>query len=139
MRTLAASFVVLVLALAAPVSGAKLPIMVGNWYGERQPDSTNVIWLAHIQPDGRFSAEFRNCDRNAPGGQVISGTWTYKDGLWDLDTLLVNGVPVNELNQYKTVSYDGRRHVYRHLQTGFVFSAIRVGEDFKLGPCDLTG
>jgi hypothetical protein len=124
---------------ASATSRVKLPVMVGNWYGEGQPNDPNTMWLAHIAPDGKFSAQFRSCVRGKPvDEQTIAGSWTYHDGQWELVTTLVNGITINSINIYKTLSYDGRKHVYRHLQTNYVFTAVRVKQDYKLPSCNLS-
>jgi hypothetical protein len=98
-----------------------------------------VFWLAHVAPNGTFEAEFRRCEKKGRRDIVISGTWSEKDGLWQLLTTMANGQTVHALNNYKTQSYDGRKHVYRHLESGYLFTAVRVAATFELPGCDVVG
>ena len=129
----------LLLFLLGAAQAPKGPFLVGNWYGEGQPTSPNVFWLAHIAPNGSFEAQFRRCEKKARRDIVIAGTWSAKNGLWELVTTVSNGQNVYGVNHYKTESYDGRKHIYKHLETGFVFSAVRVAANFQLPGCDIVG
>jgi len=126
---------------AATAVSARLPVTpVGNWYGEGQPGEGNVIWLSHHWPDGRWDIRGRWCK----GGKVLreefdSGHWQYTKGAELIVTTKVDGQPAHDENHYRTVSYDGRKHVYRHLESGFVFSSVRVDEKFELPSCAMVG
>ena len=114
------------------------PFLVGNWYGEEQPKDPNVFWLAHFFPDGRFEAKFRTCHRKQIYDEIDEGRWTYRNAVAEVTSILVNGQRIDDVQRYHTLSYDGRKHVYRHEATGFVFTAVRVGADFELPSCNLS-
>lgn len=126
------------IALGASSSAQPAHFLVGNWYGEEQPEDPNVFWLAHFHADGRFDAMFRTCHANQATDETDIGTWTYTSGGFDVDSTAVNGHATRQVEHYTTVSYDGRKHTYRHQRTGFVFSAVRVGETFELPACGLS-
>ena len=113
--------------------------LVGNWYGEEQPNDPNVLWLARFWPDGRFEAEFRTCRKTQSIDEIDKGSWTYRDGAAEVTSTLVNGRPIHVVDRYKTLSYSGNKHVYRHERTGYVFTAVRVDADFELPSCSLSG
>jgi len=128
----------LVALLSAAPAHAKPLFLIGNWYGEEQPKDPNVFWLAHFFPDGRFEAKFRTCHQKQTLDELDTGTWTYKANVAEVTSTLVNGRMINQVERYHTLSYDGRKHVYRHEATGFVFTAIRVGPDYELPSCNLS-
>ena len=47
-------------------------------------------------------------------------------------------VPAPREDVYSTLSYDGRKHVYKHHRTGYVFTGVRVAETFQLPSCNLS-
>jgi hypothetical protein len=136
--------VAVLLSLTAPHAAlarapATLPFIVGNWYGEKQPWSDDIIWLSHERPDGRFEIRFRQCK----GGKTLqehleAGTWRFENGVEEIVTATVDGKPAPRRDTYRTISYDGRKHVYRHRESGYTFSAVRVGETFRLPSCAMT-
>ncbi len=128
---------VVLLALAR-VAHAAPAFLVGNWYGEEQPHDPNVFWLARFWPNGRFQAEFRTCHPGQTLDETDEGRWTYKNGVAEVTSTRVNGQPIDIVDRYRTLSYDGNRHTYRHERTGFVFTAVRVSADFELPACNLS-
>jgi hypothetical protein len=139
-RSVAVALLCAGLALPAHASPAAVPtpFIVGNWYGEEQPHDPNVFWLAHFWPDGRFKALFRTCHGKTTEDEDDSGSWTLRDGVLEVTSVLVNGHAIHQPERYRTISFDGRKHVYRHERTGFVFSAVRVDSDFQLASCNLS-
>jgi hypothetical protein len=114
------------------------PFLVGNWYGEEQPDDPNVMWMAHFWPDGRFQAQFRVCKGKQQFDETDEGSWTYTNKIAEVTSNFVNGVHTHQVERYDTLSYDGHKHVYRHERTKFVFHAVRVDADFELPGCNLS-
>jgi hypothetical protein len=131
-----ALFLCFVVMLIQPAAAG--PFLVGDWYGEGQPDNPNVYWVAHIQEDGFYSAHFRFCRGHVASDVEDLGNWTYSAKVAVLVTLRVNGQAVHDTDRYDTISYDGRKHVYRHERTGYVFTAVRVAKDFELPTCSLS-
>ncbi len=138
MRTLARLVLLVAFLPLAASAAVKAPVMVGNWYGEGQPATPEAFWVAHIAPNGSFDAEFRLCEKGRQGETSIKGKWTLKNGLYEFITRTADGQSVYGVNHYKTQSYDGRKHVYRHVETGFLFSAVRVAQTFQLPDCNPT-
>ena len=122
----------------APAEGVASSFVVGTWYGEEQPKDPNVFWLARFFSDGRFHALFRTCHGKETFDEDDSGTWTFRDNVLEVTSKLVNGHTILQTERYHTLSYDGRKHVYRHERTGFVFTAIRVHDDYELPACGLS-
>ena len=125
-------------ARAAVAPDSKGQFLIGNWYGEEQPKDPNVFWLARFWPGGRFEAKFRTCHGKQTLDELDQGYWTYKDGVAEVTSTLVDGHPIHAVERYHTLSYDGRKHIYRHERSGFVFTAIRVGPDYELPSCSLS-
>jgi hypothetical protein len=121
-----------------PAARAATPFIVGNWYGEEQPKDPNVFWIAHFWPDGHFAAKFRTCHRRETLDVDDTGTWTLREGVLEVTSTLVNGHTIFQAERYRTLSYDGHKHTYRHERTGFVFAAVRVRDDFELPSCNLS-
>lgn len=126
------------LVLLVQPATAKASFLVGNWYGEQQPHDPNVLWLARFWPDGRFQAKFRTCRPKDFVDEVDEGTWTYNGRITEVTSTFVNGSPMHVVDRYDTISYDGRKHVYRHERTGFVFTAVRVDDKFELPSCNMS-
>lgn len=122
----------------APADGVASSFVIGTWYGEEQPKDPNVFWLARFFSDGRFRALFRTCHGKETLDEDDSGTWTFRDNVLEVTSKLVNGHAILQAERYHTLSYDGRKHVYRHERTGFVFTAIRVRDDYELPACGLS-
>ena len=124
---------------AQGVALASRGVPVGNWYGEGQPDSRNVMWLSHEWPDGRYEIRFRRCERGKTvWEQTETGRWHYTKGVEEIQTTFVNGRRAYLKDSYRTVSYDGRKHVYRHVADGFVYSTVRVDDNFRLPSCAMV-
>jgi hypothetical protein len=81
---------------------------------------------------------FRTCHGRQTFDEDDSGTWVFRDAVLEVTSRSVNGQPILQTERYHTLSYDGRKHVYRHERSGFVFSAVRVGDDFQLPACGLS-
>lgn len=137
MRAFAPCVAVLML-VCLSLADTKPPFLVGNWYGEEQPSDPNVFWLAHFFSDGRFEAKFRTCHQRQALDEIDEGRWTYKNAVAEVTSRFVNGRAIDDVQRYHTLSYDGRKHVYRHEATGFVFTAVRVNADFELPSCNLS-
>ncbi len=59
--------------LAAP---APAPSLVGYWYGLGEPNDPGTYYIDWFHADGRFSAEYRKCDKGkVVFKQTAAGTW----------------------------------------------------------------
>lgn len=121
-----------------PAAGVAASFLVGVWYGEEQPKDPNVFWLARFFPDGRFHALFRTCHGKQAFDEDDTGTWSLRNGALEVTSTLVNGHAILQVERYHTLSYDGHKHVYRHERSGFVFSAVKVRDDYELPACGLS-
>ena len=121
-----------------PAAGVAAAFLVGVWYGEEQPKDPNVFWLARFFPDGRFHALFRTCHGKQAFDEDDTGTWSLRNGALEVTSTLVNGHAILQVERYHTLSYDGHKHVYRHERSGFVFSAVKVRDDYELPACGLS-
>lgn len=139
-RAFSAAFCLLIptFAHALAARDAAGAFLTGNWYGEEQPKDPNVFWTARFWSDGRFEAKFRTCHRKETEDETDDGIWSYKNGVVEVTSTSVDGHPILAVEHYHTLSYDGRKHVYRHERTGFVFTAVRVSADFELPSCSLS-
>jgi len=130
-------------ALSASLMDSKT--LVGDWYGEGQPNSPQVMFLVHEYAGGTFTIEFRDCSSGRAVDHVESGDWSYADDKETVVTEALNGRKAHFVDQYLTVSYDGRNRRYQLIasdslasEIGFVFSAVRVDKSFTLSDCKLT-
>jgi hypothetical protein len=129
------------LALSAiPVSAAE-PSIEGNWYGE----DYQLVWkatvqeLIHRRPDGTFDIEFRryeNCVLKI--SQTEQGTWSVTEKLYHTQTDYINGAPAHYEDDYEIQSLDDKTFVYRHVETGQIFTGTRVSQRFVIPECRIS-
>lgn len=118
-----------------PGALAAQPQIVGTWYGEGQPGDPDYFWVAHFSAGGNYEAHFRICKGTDTREDVNKGVWTYSGGVNDVLTLEADGHAMYRDDHYDTLSLDATKFVYRHEGTGFVFTARRVEDTFKLPSC----
>jgi hypothetical protein len=68
---------------------------VGSWYGEGQPDDKDQVWLSRHEGNGKFSIVSRKCNNGVAADNAEEGTWSYKSGLLEIVTTLVDGKPAH--------------------------------------------
>ena len=134
------SAVCVAVAMLAPLAFAHRALaaessIVGTWYGEGQPGDPDYFWVAHFSAGGNYEAHFRVCHGTVPQEDVNKGVWTYAKGVNDVLTLEADGHAMYRDDRYDTLSIDAAKFVYRHEATGFVFTARRVDDNFKLPSC----
>src|SRR5205814_2793391 len=127
------------------VSATYPKAVIGDWYGEGEPNNPRMMFLSHRGAYGAFAIEFRNCSSGNALDHSESGTWFGAGGKYTIVTASVDGALVHYVDEYETISDDGRSSRYRlvasdSLQSsiGFVFTATRVSKDFVLPDCQLT-
>lgn len=109
--------------------------IAGTWYGEGQPGDPDYVWVAHFSAGGNYEAHFRVCHGGVTQEDVNKGVWTYSGRINDVLTLEADGHAMYRDDRYDTISIDASKFVYRHEATGFVFTARRVDDKFKLPSC----
>jgi hypothetical protein len=134
-------FAVLLLAPAIPafvLAASAAPSVVGNWFGQGQPDDKTAMYLDHLLPNGDFHGEYRNCVKGKTVDTTQSGRWMLKG---DRLTIIIgndDGMPTLRTDLYTMLSLEDRLWKYRFDPTAFLYSAKRVDGGFKLPPCQLV-
>ena len=132
------------LAIALLAAGPALaePSIVGSWFGKGQPFDPNQLWIERYMSGGHFTIRVRICAKDGSVDHLEEGTWTYKNGMQQIVTNTIDGVPEHHTEKYQSLSNDGRTRKYKFLQgdrapqyTGYVYSADRVPDDFDLPAC----
>lgn len=126
----------LTVVLALP--GAAAPFPAGTWFGQGEPHDKSEMWVAQMQPGGAFKVQFRTCRKGKAFDQFEAGRWSLKAGLETIAIATINGLPFARTDQYRILHQDGRTQVYRYLRTGFVFTAHRVADGYRIPRCDLV-
>jgi len=131
----------------ALLAGAKAsePSIVGDWYEEATYGGGTTLALSHFRGDGTFTVIFRKCLKPAMLESTDTGTWTYVNGRLRMTTQTTNGFWTFDIEDYQTLSNDGKVWVYKSISGSAVqeygtvtFRDIRVTHDSKMTGCDLT-
>jgi hypothetical protein len=101
-----------------------------------QPDDKGSMWLIHQAADGTFRVQFRSCVKGKNLDEVETGRWQLTGDVETLHVRSVNGAPASLDDNYRILSHDGQKQVYRFLTTGFVYSSKRVDDTFELPSCE---
>ncbi|HWA31197.1 MAG TPA: hypothetical protein VG867_08860 [Rhizomicrobium sp.] len=119
--------------------------IVGDWYEEAEYGGYRTISIGHFRADGTFTVEFRRCLRPGEMDDTDTGSWTYANGDLRMTTQTRDGFWVFDIEDYQTVSNDGRSWIYKSVSGSaverygrIVFHDIRVTPDSKVPSCDLT-
>ncbi len=123
--------------------GSERSPIVGIWFGRGEPEDKNEVWLDHVNADGTWMSEFETCRGKIAQHHVESGTWRMDNGVERDFGQVSDGHPVHFEFDYATVSNNGEIWSYRLAATdpqypdavGYVFTARRVGADFRLPGC----
>ena len=110
--------------------------MIGSWFGTGQPDDKGSMWLIHQAADGSFMVQFRDCVKGHNLDEIETGRWTLNGDAETLQIRSVNGTAVSQNDNYKILSHDGSKQVYRFLGTGFVYTSKRVAPNFTMPDCE---
>ncbi len=135
-------FAVLLLSGAAHAAESSI---VGDWYEDETYDGHRNQALAHFHADGSFTVQFRECYKTGALDRVDTGHYAYSGGMLRMTTETHDGFWVYVIDDYKTLSNDGRKWIYKSVaglgfqQYGSItFHDIRVTPDSKMPACDLT-
>lgn len=140
MRKLAA--IVLALACVAAAPAAQQSV-VGVWYEEANYGGSRVISVWDIKADGTYISVYRRCRPEGEEDSRQEGHWTYANG--KMRTVAGTASLSYFVNEYETVSNDGRVWVYRATSgDGFntwgpvTFRDLKVQPGARLPTCDTT-
>lgn len=132
-------------ALAVSSAHAATPSIVGDWLEDETYGGGRTIALGHFKADGSFFVDFRECVTPKPIDHTETGTWTYAGGKLEMTTTLDNSFLSYDVEDYQTVSNNGRLWIYkstagpRFERYGPVtFHDERVDPGSKPPSCDLT-
>jgi hypothetical protein len=113
-----------------------VPFLVGSWFGVGQPDDKASMWLIHQQADGTFQVLFRSCAKGKDLDEIETGRWQLNGDVETLNIQTVNGQRTDQNDEYKILSHDGGKQVYRFTGTGFVYTSRRVDGTFEMPSCE---
>ena len=115
--------------------------MVGNWYGEEPVASGGKHqWLDQRKNDSSFIIRIRSVDSGETIDQTEYGTWGVSANIFFSITSgwLHDGLPTpadpsdpNFYDAYQILSLTSDSMTYKNLETGNVFTARRVSDDFQ--------
>ena len=137
--------IALYVALTVSASAAAPPSIAGDWHEDETYSGMRTIALSHFRTDGTFTIEFRECKKDGVFDHTDTGHWAYASGDLRITTETQNGFWIYAVDDYKTMSYDGRLWVYKSVHgPGFdqygqvTFHDVRVTSTSKMPGCDLT-
>ncbi len=94
------------------------------------------MWIAHMNSNGVFAAQFRSCVKGKEFNEVEAGRWRLEGDTETVNIQQVNGKPFTREDVYKILSHDNQKQVYRYLRDGFVFTSHRVDSKFEMPSCE---
>ncbi len=94
------------------------------------------MWLIRQAADGNFTVQFRTCVKGKNRDEIETGRWILNGDVETLQVRTVNGIAVSSNDDYKILSHDAGKQVYRFLGTGFVYTSRRVAPDFEMPDCE---
>lgn len=137
--------VVLAALLLSGAAHAAEKSIVGDWYEEATYGGYRTISIAHFRADGTFVAEFRKCLRPGELDNTDTGHYTYENGHLRMITEARDGFWTMDIEEYRTVSNDGRTWIYDSTAGSAVqkyghihFTDVRVTPSSKVPSCDLN-
>jgi hypothetical protein len=133
--------------LLCSMARAAEPSILGDWYEDETYGGRRVIAVGHFHNDGTFSVDFRTClQHNTTLDHTDTGTYTYAGGKLEMITTARNGFWVYDIEDYQTVSNNGRLWIYKSTSGDafkdfgqVTFHDVRVTPDSKTPDCALTG
>ena len=147
MRLVITTSAAIVISLAANASELIVAkTIVGHWFSESTYKYGRILAIEHLNPDGSFSTEFRECfDAGGSKDHVESGHWTVSGGRLKQVTEAVAAGRVHLTAEYDTKSID--TYVWNMQTVGGdalqvfgpeTFREVRVSADSKLPGCMMT-
>jgi hypothetical protein len=94
------------------------------------------MWIAHMNANGVFAAQFRSCVKGKEFNEVETGRWRLEGDTETINIQTVNGQPWTREDVYKILSHDNQKQVYRYQRDGFVFTSRRVDNKFEMPSCE---
>ena len=132
MRCLMALLLLTAPALAAP------SYMIGTWFGTGQPHDHSSMYIDRMRPNGSWRGEYRTCVKGKPDDLVQQGSWSLNGDILTLKVQTVNDFPMPRTDTYKMLAHSAKAQKYIELSKNFPYTPQRVGDDFKMPPCDLV-
>ena len=134
MRRLAAA-----LLLMAAQANAAPSYVIGTWFGHGQPEDKSAMYIDRMRPDGSWRGEYRVCLKGKPADdQVQTGRWKLDGDMLTLGVETVNGKFWPRRDLYKMLAHDTHSQKYLSIDRNFVYTPLRVADDFKMPSCELT-
>jgi len=128
---------VILLLTSAPAEAAP-PWLAGFWFGQGQPHDKSEMWLARMAPNGDFRVLFRRCTGNKARDTIETGRWSLTGDLETITISTVAGQFSPRQDTYVILSHTSNKQTYRLDRTGFVYTSMRVSDNFKMPDCGLT-
>ena len=122
--------------LLSGFSAEAAPYVVGTWYGQGQPEDRHQMWLEHMLPNGAYDGLYRTCIKGKALDVFQTGSWSLDKDWITIRLSTVNGYLSSRTDLYQTLSQGGKKWTYRYPRLGFVYSAERVDDSFKLFSCE---
>ncbi len=112
------------------------PFLLGHWFGVGQADDKAAMWIAHMNDNGVFAAQFRSCVKGQDFDEFMTGRWRLEGDTETINIQTVNGKAFTREDVYKILSHDNQKQVYRYVRDGFVFTSRRVNDKFEMPSCE---
>lgn len=127
---------VALLMVTLPVQAA--PWIVGNWYGQGQPDDRTAMYLDRFKADGTFHSDFRQCVKGKKIDTNEDGTWTLNGNILTLQVQLRDGAfsPRTEIYRLQSHTANEFKDVYEGWN--FPYDEHRVDAKFAMPDCQLV-
>lgn len=112
---------------AQPALTAPAPSLVGYWYGLGEPNDPGTYYIDWFHADGRFSAEYRKCDKGkVVFKQTAAGTWKLAKDVLTISVTLSDGKPTRWDQVYTMESLTPTEFQARYQENDFLFIEIRI-------------
>ena len=137
--SIASAVLLVILALLAPTgANAEDDQLVGNWYGhEYQPGLGYLQHISRRSADGKIAIEFRqyeNCEM--VWSQMERGTWWHDGMIETVEIEMIDGKTVDNVDHYEIIDVDDSGMQSRHVQSGMLFTYVRVSDEFDFPACE---
>jgi hypothetical protein len=125
------------LLLAALPARAAAPL-VGTWFGYGQPWDKSAMYLDTMEPNGRFHAHHRFCQKGKSVDQIEQGAWSVEKDMLTIRIETVNGQFEPRVDDYKLLAVTARQQHYVYIPMNFAYTSQRVAASYKMPTCDLV-
>ena len=127
------------LLLSAAHAQAAPSYMIGTWFGHGQPEDKSAMYIDRMRPDGTWRGEYRVCSKGkSVGDETQTGRWKLDGDMLTLGVENVNGQFWPRTDLYKMLAHDAHSQKYLSIGRKFIYTPLRVADDFKMPSCELT-